>query len=81
MVPTGELDRESVLATFRERRARTLEFARTTEAPLASHVHPSPFFGPLNAYHWLLYIPLHHMRHAAQMAEVMDSPGFPKREP
>jgi len=40
--------------------------------------HPFPVFGTLNAYQWLIYVPLHNMRHDQQIAEVKASPGFPK---
>jgi hypothetical protein len=48
--------------------------------PLKEHTvdHPFPIFGTLNAYQWLIYIPLHNMRHDQQIAEVKASPGFPQ---
>jgi len=48
--------------------------------PLKEHTvdHPFPVFGTLNAYQWLIYVPLHNMRHDQQIAEVKASPGFPK---
>jgi hypothetical protein len=32
----------------------------------------------LNAYQWLIYLPLHTERHDKQIAEVKASPGYPK---
>jgi hypothetical protein len=51
-----------------------------TDAPMKSHTsdHPAAVFGTLNAYQWLIYIPLHNVRHNQQIAEVKDTPGFPK---
>ena len=39
--------------------------------------HPFPIFKVLNAYQWLLYIPLHNLRHDQQIAEVKRTPGYP----
>ncbi|HEY9232500.1 MAG TPA: DinB family protein [Blastocatellia bacterium] len=78
--PTGKLSRDEVVRRYKELRARALEFARTTDAPLKAHTveHPFPIFNTLNAYDWLIYIPLHNERHNQQMAEVMAAPGYPK---
>ena len=40
--------------------------------------HPFPIFGTLNAYQWLIYGPLHTMRHVKQIAEVKATEGYPK---
>jgi hypothetical protein len=50
-----------VIQKFKEARAITLKFAEQTEVPLKAHTldHPSPLFGTLNGYQWLIYIPLH----------------------
>ena len=40
--------------------------------------HPFPVFNTLNAYQWLVYIPMHNLRHDLQIAEVKASPGYPK---
>ncbi len=34
--------------------------------------------GVLNAHQWLLYIPLHHLRHNMQIAEVKTLPDYPR---
>lgn len=57
---------------------RALAYARETEAPLKAHTAANPFFGPLNAHQWLLYIPLHHARHNLQIAEVKTSTDYPR---
>jgi hypothetical protein len=74
------LTREQVIARFRELRAKTIEFAETTQLPLKEHTTAGPFpvFDPLNAYQFLLYIPLHNIRHNQQLAEVKATPGYPK---
>lgn len=77
--PQG-LSKEEVIRRYREARGETLKFARETKATLKDHTseHPFPVFNTLNAYQWLLYVPLHNMRHDLQIAEVKASPGFPQ---
>ena len=69
------------IARYKEARARTRKVIDDTDAPLKSHTceHPAAVFGTLNAYQWLIYIPLHNIRHNQQIAEVKNSPGFPKQ--
>jgi hypothetical protein len=78
--PTGKLSRDEVIRRYKELRARALAFAEKTDAPLKAHTveHPFRVFNTLNAYDWLLYIPLHNERHNKQMAEVMAAPGYPQ---
>ena len=76
--PRQAMTRPQLMARFREQRARALAYAQETEAPLKAHTAANPFFGPLNAHQWLLYIPLHHLRHNLQIAEVKTSPEYPK---
>jgi DinB superfamily len=77
--PRG-LSKEEVIRRIKEVRAQTTQFARETQAPLKEHTteHPFAVFNTLNAYQWLLYIPLHNSRHDQQIAEVKASPGYPK---
>jgi uncharacterized damage-inducible protein DinB len=78
--PSGKLSREEVVRRYKELRAKILEFTRETDLPLKAHTveHPFPVFNTLNAYDWLIYIPLHNIRHNKQMAEVKASAGYPK---
>jgi hypothetical protein len=80
IVPQGKLTRAEVMARFDEVRGRTLRFAEETRVALKEHTseHPFPIFGTLNAYQWLIYIPLHNMRHDKQIEEVKGTEGFPK---
>jgi len=80
IVPRGKLTHEEVIQRYKAVRAKTMQFAVENEVPLKEHTadHPFPVFGTLNAYQWLIYIPLHNMRHDQQIAEVKASPGFPK---
>jgi uncharacterized damage-inducible protein DinB len=80
IVPTGKLSKTELIARLKEARAKTMKFAETTQEPIKAHTaeHPFPIFKTLNAYQWLIYIPLHNLRHNQQIAEVMASPNFPK---
>ncbi|HET9529973.1 MAG TPA: DinB family protein, partial [Blastocatellia bacterium] len=78
--PTGKLSRDEVVKQFKEVRSKVLEFAEKTDKPLKAHTidHPFQVFNTLNAYDWLIYIPLHTVRHNKQIAEVKASAGYPK---
>jgi DinB family protein len=81
IVPAGKLSRAEIIAKYKEARGKTLKFTEETQLPLKSHTleHPFPVFGTLNAYQWLIYVPLHNMRHNLQIAEVKSDPNFPKK--
>jgi len=78
--PHDQWTREETIARYKQVRARTLKVLDQPDAPLKNHTsdHPAAVFGTLNAYQWLIYIPLHNVRHNQQIAEVKNSPGFPK---
>lgn len=77
--PQQRLSKAEVIRRFNELRAKTIKFAQETQAPLKEHTweHPFPIFKTLNAYQWLIYIPLHNLRHDQQIAEVKATPGYP----
>src|SRR5262249_43438206 len=77
--PRAAMSREELLSRFIDQRARVLKYARETDVPLKAHTAANPFFGSLNAHQWLLYIPLHHLRHNQQIAEVKA--GSQRRPP
>ncbi len=81
IVPSGKMSRAEIMSRYAEVRGRTLKFAETTQVPLKEHLapHPFPVFNPLNAYQWVLYIPLHNMRHDKQIEEVKATAGFPAK--
>ena len=76
--PRRAMPREELLSRFMDQRACVLKYARETDAPLKAHTAANPFFGSLNAHQWLLYIPLHHLRHNQQIAEVKASAAYPR---
>jgi hypothetical protein len=79
IVPKGGMTPEQVQATFDKQREAIVKFARETEVELKQFTveHPMPVFNTLNAYQWLIYIPLHTMRHDKQIAEVKGTSGYP----
>lgn len=81
IVPVGKLTRSELIEKLKSARAATVKFAEQTDAPLKSHTseHPFPVFNTLSAYNWLIYIPLHNIRHNQQIDEVKASPNFPKK--
>ena len=80
IVPKGNFTRAEIMKRYEEGRARTLKFIRETKLPLSEYTseHPFKVFNTLNAYQWVLYIPLHNLRHDQQIAEVKAAPAYPK---
>ncbi len=78
--PRQPWTREETIAKYKAARAKTIKYAETTDDEVKSHVkdHPFPVFGTLSAYQWLIYIPLHNMRHNQQILEVKTYAGYPK---
>jgi hypothetical protein len=81
VVPTGALDRAAIMGRLADARAVTLKFVEETQLPFKQHLaeHPFPAFNTLNAYQWMLCVPLHHMRHVRQIEEVKAEAGFPAK--
>jgi hypothetical protein len=79
IVPTGKLTQSEVRERFLSQRVEIVKFARETQVELKQYTveHPFPVFNTLNAYQWLIYIPLHTMRHDKQIAEVKATAGYP----
>jgi uncharacterized damage-inducible protein DinB len=80
IVPRNGMTLAQVRERFEQQRAEIVKFATDTNLALKEHtvVHPFPVFGTLNAYQWLIYVPLHTERHDKQIAEVKATPGYPK---
>ena len=66
--PKGEMSRAELLEKFGQLRARTLDYVRTTDAPLKGHTAEGPP-GKMNVHQWLGLIGAHNLRHNAQMEE------------
>jgi hypothetical protein len=80
IVPRNGMTLAQVRERFEQQRAEIVKFATDTNLALKEHtvVHPFPVFGTLNAYQWLIYVPLHTERHDKQIAEVKATAGYPK---
>jgi hypothetical protein len=80
IVPSGNMTQAEVRERFEAQRAGIVKFAADTQIALKEHTvdHPFPVFGTLNAYQWLIYLPLHTERHDKQIAEVKATDGYPK---
>jgi hypothetical protein len=78
--PSGKLTRDEVIKKFKETRVKVQALAEKTDLPLKAHTldHPFRVFNTLSAYDWLIYIPLHTLRHNKQIAEVKSSAGYPR---
>jgi hypothetical protein len=79
IVPRQGLTRAQVKERFEQQRIAIVKFVTDTQLPIKEHTadHPFPVFGTLNAYDWLIYVPLHTIRHDKQIAEVKATPGYP----
>ena len=69
--------RDPLLKAFEDARAKTIDWAKTTQEDLRSHVMQGPG-GELDGFQWIMYLSGHTRRHLAQMKEVMASANFPK---
>ena len=81
IVPSGTLTKDEVVRRFNESRTEIRAFVAALDQPAKEHivVHPFPVFGPLNAYDWLIYVPLHTIRHSRQIVEVQETAGYPTK--
>jgi DinB superfamily len=80
IVPSGKMTRAEVRETFLKQRDDIEKFAKETQIALKEYTaqHPFEIFNTLNAYQWLIYVPLHTERHDKQIAEVKATAGYPK---
>lgn len=75
--PKGQLrDLQAGLNALGKLHARVLEYARTTNDDLRSHVVERE---QCDAYQWLLLISTHAQRHILQIREIKSDPKFPKK--
>ena len=79
LIPRGPTTAAQDRDRFEQQRVAIVKFAKETDVPLKTFtaIHPMPIFGVLNAYQWLIYAPLHTLRHNKQIAEVKATPGYP----
>ncbi len=79
--PTENWDRARAIQEFYLVQGDVVAFVETLadNAPLKEHTaeHPFPVFNWLNAYDWLIYVPLHTERHSRQIEEVQADENYP----
>lgn len=80
--PTENWDRAKAIQEFYTVQGEVVAYveALAENAPIKQYTaeHPFPVFGWLNAYDWLIYVPLHTERHSRQIEEVQADPNYPK---
>lgn len=69
--PKGESERSATLADYAAKRARSLDFARSIQAPVKKHVVEGPP-GKMNVQQWTALIGAHNLRHNKQIQDVID---------
>lgn len=78
--PTGKwADTKALMAEFKARRKKTVEFVKNSPEDLRAHFRDSPVIKELDAVQWILFLSAHTERHTKQLLEVKADPGFPKR--
>jgi len=68
---------KDALNEIKQKRKTLIQFVKTTETDLRSHVTESPF-GMVDAYQLILMSAAHNNRHNQQIIEIKNHPGFPK---
>jgi hypothetical protein len=79
--PTEHWDRARAFQEFYKIQGVCRAYMETVDREVKNHTfdHPFPVFGTLNAYDWLIYVPLHTVRHSKQIIEVQSDPNYPKK--
>ncbi len=70
---------DEMIAEYKQRRDRSIDWVEKTEADVRAHVAPHPIFKELDAYQWILLMSAHSERHTLQILEVKAEPNFPKK--
>lgn len=74
---TGFKTLADAISSFKENRAKLIEYVKTTDQDLRNHVATLPV-GSFDCYQMLLFIGAHSNRHMQQINEVKADPNFPK---
>ncbi|HEY9433189.1 MAG TPA: DinB family protein [Blastocatellia bacterium] len=70
---------EALVKAFNASRDKTIGYIKETQDDLRSHFYAHPVFKDLDAYQWLIFISGHSARHTAQINEVKEAQGYPKK--
>jgi hypothetical protein len=74
---TGFKNLDEAVASFKENRAKLIDFVKGTNADLRNHV-VNMGFASFDSYQMILFIGAHSNRHMQQINEVKADPNFPK---
>ncbi len=79
--PTEHWDRARTIQEFYTIHGEVRAYIETMPREMKNHTfeHPFPIFNWLSAYDWLLYVPLHTVRHSKQIIEVQEDAKYPKK--
>lgn len=72
--PKGGMERTELLERYGAVRAVTMDFVRSTQAPVKRHTATGPP-GKMNVQQWMALIAGHNLRHNAQITEVLEQVG------
>lgn len=70
---------EALVKAFNASRDKTIGYIKETQDDLRSHFYAHPVFKDLDAYQWLIFMSGHSARHTAQINEVKEAQGYPKK--
>lgn len=78
--PHEKWDRAKAIEELYKIRGAVRALVETVDGPVKQYTeeHPFPVFSWLNAHDWLIYVPLHTIRHSRQIIEVQEDERYPK---
>ncbi len=79
--PTDHWSRGKTIEEYYKIRGKVRAYVEMLDRPVKNQIqkHPFPVFGDISAHDWLIYIPLHTIRHSRQIIEVKEDPNYPKK--
>jgi len=72
-------NQEDLVKAFNASRDKTISYIKESQDDLRGHFYAHPVFKDLDAYQWLIFISGHSARHTAQINEVKEDSGYPKK--
>lgn len=79
--PTEKWTRGETIEAYYKIRGKVRAYVEMLDRPVKNQIeeHPFPVFNSLSAHDWLIYIPLHTIRHSRQIIEVQEDENYPKK--
>jgi hypothetical protein len=77
--PSENWSRAKFFEEYYKIRGQVRAMVETIDRPIKEYTeeHPFPIFNTLSAHDWIIYVPLHTIRHSRQMIEVMEDENYP----